>query len=493
MVAIAAIGLAAQWSTYLNHDVSWILYSTRRMLDGAVFGRDIIAVNPPLAWFLSMPAVLASKWFDWPLDAAFRGLVATVAGVSLAYCYSTMRDERPVVRLAATLALAYLLFIGVGRDFGQREHLSLILVLPYLASSAKRAEGQRPGRLGAILVGIAAGLGIALKPYFFAIPVLVELVLPRAGMPRQLIRTETVAMAATALLYLAAVLVFTPEYLTAVVPLAAKVYWGFENSPLILLLRTPPALLGFGALICISILGKRRAFASVLCAAALGYALAYFVQSKGYTYQAMPMNFLIIAAAVYLLADLVCERPGYPRTSRLFRIAAILTAFSLLPVTEKAIRWYWEARPGGKLAREIEAVVETVNSHARGASFLAISTHPFPGFPTAIYADSLWAGRTNSQIALPAVIKMYESTPVADIARLQESEAFARSVFLQDLSSAQPALILVDAREIRHAIGRSRFDLLAFYRADPAIDAILRHYHEMPSVGGFRVLIRRGS
>lgn len=51
---ILCLGLAVQSSTFLNHDVAWVLYSSRWVFDGAVFGRDIVAANPPLIWWISL-------------------------------------------------------------------------------------------------------------------------------------------------------------------------------------------------------------------------------------------------------------------------------------------------------------------------------------------------------------------------------------------------------------------------------------------------------
>ena len=74
---LVTIGLLLQANTYLNHDISWILYSTREVLHGAVFGRDIIAPNPPLAWYLNLPAVMLSDLTGLHAATALRILVAT--------------------------------------------------------------------------------------------------------------------------------------------------------------------------------------------------------------------------------------------------------------------------------------------------------------------------------------------------------------------------------------------------------------------------------
>jgi len=493
VAAMTAVGVAMQWSTHLNHDLAWILVSAGRMLDGAVFGRDVIAANPPLAWFISMPAVLASKWFGWPVDIVFQSFVAVAAGAALLHCYWSMRARPALSRFATVAILAYFLFIASGRDYGQREHLSLIFVLPYLISTAARAEGRRPTFVAAILIGLASGVGIAFKPYFVAIPILVELVLLRAGRsPRLLVRPETAAMVATGLFYVLVVVVGTPEYLATVVPLALKVYWGFDSSLIVVAVNALPAALGFGALICLRIVKRQQVMTSVLLAAATGYAISYFIQFKGYTYHAMPMTALTVAASVHELSTVSWSETLRPRFTIGCRVAIrSLVALSLLAATERVALWYYRAeRPNGQLAREIDEVIGLVDTYARHGSYLAISTHPFPGFPTALYVDSAWAGRTNSQIALPAVVKLRELGPAADPDVVRETEALARTMFLHDLSSAKPALLLVDVHTRRHAIGESSFDLLEFYRADPAIDAILRTYREMPEAAGFRVFAR---
>ena len=66
-----AVGLFLQATTFLNHDIAWILYSTESLINGGVFGKDIIAANPPLIWYLSFPVVLISNLFSLPEAAVF--------------------------------------------------------------------------------------------------------------------------------------------------------------------------------------------------------------------------------------------------------------------------------------------------------------------------------------------------------------------------------------------------------------------------------------
>ena len=77
------LALAIQLSTYPNHDVAWVLWGAREMMHGAIYGRDIIEPNPPLAWYLSMPTNALATALGVPLDIPFR-LALMVGGVASA-------------------------------------------------------------------------------------------------------------------------------------------------------------------------------------------------------------------------------------------------------------------------------------------------------------------------------------------------------------------------------------------------------------------------
>ena len=72
------------------------------------------------------------------------------------------------------LLLAFVLFPLAGQDFGEREHLVLALVIPYLLLAAMRSVGRDVTRRQAAGLGLLAGLAFALKPHFLLVWLLVE-------------------------------------------------------------------------------------------------------------------------------------------------------------------------------------------------------------------------------------------------------------------------------------------------------------------------------
>lgn len=500
LCAFAAVGLYLQFDTYLNHDIAWILYSAGLMLEGQAFGRDIIAPNPPLAWYLSLPPLVAGGWLGVHPATAFRLYAALIALAALGFALwfpgraaagGTVWRHRLFV-----LALGYAFFLGCYRDFGQREYLALALALPYLLLAAGRIGGARHDWRIAVPAGIAAGLGLALKPHFLAVPLAVELAgIAATRRPLFALRAETWAIAATGAAYLAVVLIAAPHYLAETVPMVLPIYWGFD-VPLAEVLRPVAAALGGLAVAAIFALRHRPTpLQLTVLAAACGFLAAYVWQMQGYTYHAFPFETLAAAALALAVGQAIDERTvsrAAPRTGAAFAAAAALfLALSVLVGLGRLTLWHrYENLADGPGARATAALIRLVEEEARGERFLALSTHPYPGFPVSLYAQARWGSRTNSRFFLPAIAKLRAAGADADRDALRRAEELAYAFLRRDLM-ARPRLVLVDAARPMHAVADPGFDLLDFYLADPRIRAQWRSYEELPPLYRYRVFRRR--
>ena len=166
LICLAAIALALQLTTFPNHDVAWILWGTREMLDGAEFGRDIIEPNPPLAWYLAVPSTWLAGQFGIPVAAAFRTAVTVAALASLTAFQRLLPPMSNGVWHYLPLGVASLfLLILPGREFGQREHLMIIAgFVSANMSNTAQARRLRPVRPGdaissASIIAAAASAG----------------------------------------------------------------------------------------------------------------------------------------------------------------------------------------------------------------------------------------------------------------------------------------------------------------------------------------------
>jgi len=72
------------------------------------------------------------------------------------------------------LLLCFALVPAAGYDFGQREHLAVLMSLPYLAVAALRLQPAPVSRSWRSGVALVAAIGFAIKPHFLLVPALVE-------------------------------------------------------------------------------------------------------------------------------------------------------------------------------------------------------------------------------------------------------------------------------------------------------------------------------
>lgn len=467
-VVLAAAGVVIQSQAYLNHDVAWVLLSSERLLKGGVFGRDILAANPPLIWWISAIPMAAARLTGLTPLVTFNLFLAAILSLSLVASDRLLRDHMEAGPRALFLgAAAFLMSLGAGRDFGQREHLTAILALPYLLLVLARLRGEDHGRLFAIAAGFAAALGFAFKPHLLVVPVVAELFLfSRIGFSRTLRRPELAAACITIAAYGAAILLFARPYLFEAAPKIAEVYWAFNKPDLAGLAQNSVA--AFGTLLLATLLllaGKRQAGPTLLIIAAAGFMVAAVLQWKAYTYHLYP---------VYVYALLAVALIGLSSGIARYVAAGALTFYAIISVGSLQDRL-----ASGATGSERAAMVSFVNANTpEGGRFLALSTHPFPGFPTALYAHAGWASLSNSRIFLPAVVRLMNGGDTGSDA-LKSAIANERAATLHDLATL-PDLVLTDVKPVRHAILNIPFDYVAFYSEDPAFAQLWAGYEEVP-------------
>lgn len=479
IAVIFAATLYLQLKTYPNHDVAWVLWGTREMLGGASWGVDIIEPNPPLAWYLSMPSTALASWLDVPLDWTFRVVVA-LAGAASAIVFTALScgDSRFRCALLCTVSGACLLLLP-GREFGQREHLAAIAVLPYLALAGRRASGASvPSTRTVFAIGLAMGLGVALKPYFLAVPLLVELAIQlMAGRRPKLFRAENVASASVVAGYALILILFGRQYLAQVVPLANDIYWSFNRPVGLVLAEIYPSAMAIIAFAGYSIHKKDR-LSLVIFASYCGFSLCYILQRKGYPYHLLPVSIM----AMMMLAHL--------STSGLRLVRGLALGVMLLlslSVSQPALNWWAANRPGGSRAIEIDTFRQAIARNSGNGRFLIVAVHPYPAFPVAIYTSAHHVSRTNSHWFLPAVV--YNRTKAEKHGNVAPIERHARDFILHDLA-ALPDLVLIDSNSGRHTVNSQRFDFLAFYLEDPAFRRAWGAYEEIESLGSYRQFVR---
>ena len=498
VLSIAAIYCAAailRFTSYLNHDSSWLLLATRRMLDGAALYADILEVNPPLILWLNVPPVLVSEATGIPSEVTFLIAVFALSAVSLWLLAAVTRhidglraSERHVLLIAAAAAL----LVIPGYDFGQREHLMLLFVLPYVLLAGARAGNARPPTALAFAVGGFAALGFCLKPYFFLIPVALELfVLIRGRSLKRSFRAENLALAGVTVAYAATLLWLAPGYLEIMVPLALEIYnQTYTGDPAYLFRQTALVLMiaAFAAIYMFRLQGTRLNILVALLISTFAQIAIFAVQGKGWHYQLVPaLGFLTIALTFCAITTI--GQTGPKSGSSLVRAArpplAIAILFALLASTLPQQRYTGEFQ-------DIAAALDRIGLSPE--TYFSFSAHVFHSFPLGAATGMTYASSAPAQWLMPgiAIREAQASTePESWTPMMDTIRDLARNSVLEDFERNRPELVIVHDSPAKNYFRGLPFDYVAWYSQDPRFAAIWRDYEKVGSVDAAHVALYR--
>lgn len=502
---LIAAGAALQSRVHLNHDVAWILHGARWLLGGAQFGRDIIDVNPPLAWFVSLPAAWLVNAGMYSEAAALRLYVWVLCAASLLLCHRLLRPLRAQEEAAESAALlvgaAFAMAILPGGVFGQREHFAFILGLPYCLLAASRLRGDDPvPRALAAACGVLAGVAFGFKPWFLAVPLLLEIAqLARTRSLRSAWRAETVALGATLLAYLLAVLLFAPDYLRVVMPMGVATYWAYDGSLPAWTHWRKPALVALVALGFLAVARRLPVHAVVLLLAFAGFSFSHWAQHKGFAYHAYPA--LACAAVLIAYSAVLAARAlaavnwpvgGWLKIAMAACPVIIGANFARLgfQTADDWARLY--DMKGDEIGGYRSYLIERVNALVpAGGHVYAFSTHPFPAFPTMSYTAAEWGSPMVAQFVIPALTERDQVHDPERLAALDRAVQAQREQVLSDFERYAPEMVLLATGPDRLGMSGREFDDIAFYTADPRFAAIWSRYGEAQQIGNLRVFLRQ--
>lgn len=465
LAAMALVALALMYDNPMTHDVVWQFWIARQMLGGAQIYRDIWEVNPPLWFWSAMPV----EWLAGITRISpFSYLVAIIITLSAFTAWSTARlgdFTRPLDRFKVFAGVFWACCLLNMFDFGQREQFALIGALPYAAIIARRAAGKPLETTAAIAIGLLAAYGLALKHYFVAVPVLLEGWLWYSrGRSYRPFRPETLVLAGAALAYGAAVVLLAPAFFTDLVPMVSLAYKGYEEPwyrwfdevwQIIWLM----ALLGMvrGG----RIFGREaHPLTSAFALVALGFAIAYFAQLKGWSYHALPVTgALLCALIVRMVADPEARLKAHPFIAIAIGYAALMGA----------VHGHYKAY----LREKDETIVRLAKP---GETIAILDADPMWTWPVVEENGLRWNLPFYSLWMIPAIAHAEAAGPLPpDMQRLADK---LRQGTLDAMRCAPPATIMF-GKSSRYPLQPKTFSVSSFFRTDPAFAEFLQNnYHQ---------------
>lgn len=521
-LVVALIGLVPQFLSRTSPDVAFPLWTAGSLLDGATLYVDILEVNPPLFIWLDIPVVALARWAGLDPILMFRLALTVLFAASVWLTHRILADGQSDTRMdgrtdvLSAMAITFVLFVLPRLDWGEREHMALALMLPWLALAAQRVEGREVSGWTALLVGLAAGLGIALKPHFVLVWIGREAAVWKG---RQLGRTDgrtggqtkgtwvaqpdTWAPVAVCVAYLGAVFAVSPEYF----PLAREVAGPYSRFIRVTVLGT---LIGLAPAVALSAIvaaaglrgllaaeaANRRAAVQVLWCVTAAWSVVAVLQLKGFRYHWYPA----MALGMLLLCHLALVARGVhiPFASRLFRAIAtasavttvVLASWSAVRHAATPLSPEWDADPSiGPLLEELEARVEP------GDALAVLSPNMASGFQLTNYLETEW------QLRMPHLwpaVSEYRAQLDAGLdqevraeAEATEMERQALRLVAEDLDRSRPKWLLL-FRHMSHpdAPYMSRVRIREFIGRDSLANAIMNEYDSLSTVGLYTIWVR---
>jgi hypothetical protein len=503
IAAIIVLTLAADLARTARADMSFLLYAAGRLLDGAELYRDVVEINPPLIVWLNVPIVALARAAGVSELRLYPLAVTALMAALLGYCARIARryalTEEPELRRWFLLALALALFPLAREDYGQREHLVLGLLLPYLLLVVARRRSVPVPSAEAAAIGCLAAIGFALKPHFVLVWIALE------GMRRwrrsvsSTISPETAAVAVVIAVYVAVVYLATPAYFN-VVALLGPVYARYLPAPVLeLLVLSPGAALVLLAALALIALRRRLpdpAVTATLAVGMLACLLAAAAQQKGLRYHFYPafaLAFVLVAvlARLPLPTENAIERL-YSAAARAAAIAVGVVALGGTAITAGG----GSAQERAKRA-ELNELVQLVKAKAGGRPLAVLSYHMESAFPLVSYAGVPLATRFHHLWIIPASYWDSLTSPAPlrfhSMQEMSAAERWLNQAVRDDLLAARPDLLIV-LRPARDTVpnGPRRVHYVRYFSRQPDLADFFTHYRLARQIGEFDVYERAG-
>ncbi|MDX1976019.1 MAG: hypothetical protein SFT92_10165 [Rickettsiales bacterium] len=485
-ITMLVMALVLTWwresSTILNADNAWLLYAAQRYAAGEALYIDFFEVNPPLIIYLNLLPVWLAQLTSMEVITAFRLSITLFILLSLALSYQVIRKHPLCAKPSAALmlfgyAVAGLLLAPVA-VYGEREHLWIAFVFPYLLFSG--AIGPLFSRCLRICVALLAAIGFALKPFFLLLWVANEAVTAYQNRSlRSVGALHNRIIVAGQLFYWLAIYVTTPAYITTVLPLAWHSYFAFNDPMAVVLSYVGPAFalaLGLAALAWIQ--GAYQPLITRLLVLLCASVAINLVQHKAWINHLYPTMFFTIWVVVALFMALWQEWKQHRLNMKRRQFITLWLVGVTLWYSVHSLVLFTQGEMN-RTHRLQDQIVQAIDKYAKNDYVYPLTFSLMPGFPAINYSNGLFRGSQHH-------LWVYAGWLVRDkeVIQAQRSPApwmtqarqFVLDQLVQDFMSHPPALVWVDRPDNYKGSRLYNMNIIADLTQDPRFAKLWKSY-----------------
>jgi len=481
----------------INHDAGWYLYAAGAFMDGAKIYRDLIDINPPLIFWLSVPPVWLARLLNCSAVPVFNFFFLSIVILSLAL--STRIFKQILLHLprpSQYCFLGVLVFLFIPYEmpwncFGQRDHLMFILMMPYVFASAARLMGLPLQIKFAATLGLLAGIGFAFKPHFLFTYLCIEtylLIAHRSFKPW--IRPENIGIFICQVLYWGYIILAMPEYKEAVL-MILPIYNSFIDPMPLRYIAAYSAL--FGSAVLSFLFLRSNKLGQLLFITFSAFLIIALVQNKGWHYHLYPASSSATMLIAFAIVNLYKKFRKNKKLLTATKCAIALMFLSLIFL--KAMPFI---KPFSTITypfrESLNQLIPIVKQHAYGKPIYFFSTSLTPAFPLVNYAQTSWSSRFNCLWFLPSFYTDVTSTeqafPYHGIAEMDMLERSFLEKVISDVIKASPALVIFDCAPWLQGFGKTSFKHLEYFSQEPRFESFWKDYVYLTSVDSYKVFKR---
>ncbi|MFC1960612.1 hypothetical protein ACFLYO_07870 [Chloroflexota bacterium] len=471
----------------INTDNAMLLELGNFLLEGRQPYVDYYETNPPLIHYLNIiPAALA-RLTGMNLISMFLLLVIALtmwSALSIRHLlqrHLPQPDPLSVTLIPIALVLAGL-YVNSINNHGQREHLFVLLFMPYFVLRWLRWQGLAENVwIGtAIGLGILAGIGACIKPHFLLAAALPELYwLVKHRRLNGLWQPEILSFGATGLLYGIHFLLLPPEskagFFDFIVPEMLKGYSAYGALPARAFLKKPHLTrLAVLALPFILLPIRRRQgviwhLAQPMALFGLASFATFVYQAKAWNYQRVPFDMAVMMTAALLIFTTRLSKPreiqpGY--SARRVQLGFVLVVVFTVLISMDNLSFY-------PLAGEDVTMQHIVTTHtAENDAILTIDTNMAPSFPILMQHNRRSIGSFPQDFPLAIGMRGLTETAFYDPAiELPATIQFYLAIVQDDVETYEPDVIII--RQGHCPFCPPGFDIVRFLEARGFVEKVI--------------------
>ena len=489
-LVLISLSYFIQSKIFISNDVGYLLHMSNIMLHGGKYVTDILETNPPMIMYLYMPILALAKLTHFSFTTCIHLYVILLSSISFGLSLHFIRqvtNNKNLIYMMAYGIIFTLFFLPI-HQFAQREHLLVILTLPYIFSVAVMLHNIKINLFMRLIVGFGAALGFALKPYFLTTLILIEsYYLVEKKHILHSIRIETITIASVFFIYLSLIFILQPNYIYILLPLISRVYFpGIEESWQ-RIISNPMIVYCAISILSYTILHRRikhSILGNILVLSCLGYLLSLLITRTTWFYHIMPALSFACLLNMFYVGEFsnpeTNEKKSSINLNNGFSILASLILLGLplwnfFLMTKHSID---DAKNGS-----VNKLVTYINENMPNSSLYSIS--PNPSFPLVYQTNSTYGSRFPFFWWVRGIQKLsgYPKENKLLSKMVEMDKNFLIESFADDLDKFKTTLIIVNKRE--NAFFFRDFNFITYFSGNKKFNRAWSNYHYLTTIDYF--------